>query len=200
MTRDELLTKLAMDLYYWPEGPCYTPYGWGCELDDGEVVITNESRTLHARKEHWLDRRIELINEPDDADAPDGMNWRCQLPSGEWWWCSHKPELDFDTWVRPSVKGCASRFAQSGAIPAGHRWQDTLREVKREHPQPRATFEVTPEEEEAFKALEASAGKDWRGPEDGLPPVGTVCEFKLHHEDDSAYQECYIVGESKDKE
>ena len=131
MTRDELLTKLAMDLYYWPEGPCYTPYGWGCELDDGEVVITNESRTLHARKEHWL---------------------------------------------------------------------DTLREVKREHPQPRATFEVTPEEEEAFKALEASAGKDWRGPEDGLPPVGTVCEFKLHHEDDSAYQECYIVGESKDKE
>ena len=160
MTRDELLTKLAMENTYdsWQEFKRDTCTYQGYTFTLAEFAA----------------RRAELISEPDDADAPEGMYWRCQKPNGQWLWFDKRP-CQIETvggWF-----GNKSQKSNLGKIPAGHDWRQTLREVNQEHAQPRTTFEVTPEEEEAFKALEASAGKDWRGPEDGLPPVGAVCEY-----------------------
>ena len=52
-----------------------------------------------------------------------------------------------------------------------------------------ATAIITREHWEAERQL----GAVWRGPEDGLPPAGTVCEVLYHGE----WDKTYIVGQSR---
>lgn len=139
MNRDELLTKLAMDLPEWPIDvdhavsilPDYVGIRFPCR------EITHPSIRPFAEyqigEQQWLQRRADLINEPDYADAPEWARWKAQDADGEWFWYRHEPDLDINSgqWG-PLVGSENTRFAAEGLIPAGHDWKTTLREVKRE--------------------------------------------------------------------
>jgi len=135
MNRDELLTKLAMELGEWPIDvdhavsilPDYVGMRFPCR------EITHPSISPFAEyqigEQQWLHRRTELINEPDDADAPEWARWKAQDDQGFWVFYEHEPYARQLGWA-PSV----GKFmpASEGKIPAGHDWRTTLCEVNRD--------------------------------------------------------------------
>jgi hypothetical protein len=133
MNRDELLTKLAMDRVEWPidMGQCNDFLGWEWSNEDYYPILISADGKRQITRDHWLDRRTELINEPDDADAPEWAAWKAQDSDGEWFWFAGKPEMERTTWVHGEQQRRA-RLSTEGKIPEGHDWKTTLREVKRE--------------------------------------------------------------------
>lgn len=137
MNTDELLTKLANEFRYWPvlhsakEQLPNLPEPWRWEV----VNVATLGQQLIARKDdccigriHWEKRREELINEPDDADAPEWAEWVAQDEDGEWCWYVEKPHTYVNGWSAISRKARAS----FGKAPAGHDWRKTLRRISRE--------------------------------------------------------------------
>ena len=129
MNRDELLTKLAMDRVEWPIdiGQCKDFLGWEWSNEDYYPILISADGKRQITRDHWLDRRTELINEPDDADAPEWARWKAQGANGTWYWCESKPtmsELGIVTAGRVKTsKGCS---------PAGHDWRKTLKPVNQD--------------------------------------------------------------------
>jgi len=166
MTRDELLTELAMSLEEWP-------VRWDGGLRDlfpeiGAWNLKSCPPFLHGinagaiRPSDWNQRRRELINEPDDADAPEWARFKAQDGDGRWFWYESAPQWGLeegDVWT--VIKG-AFKPASSGKIPAGHEWRETLKPVERELPAP-----------------------EWDG--EGLPPVGCKCEFVNKYNEHGVY-------------
>ena len=113
MTRDESLTKLAMEV---------APKDWWkgeIKRDEGFIFEWGE----------YMNRRTELINEPSDADAPEWAQWKAQDADGAWYWYSDQPERTRDgEWMGTFDN---VRHASNGKIPAGHDWRTTLKEVNR---------------------------------------------------------------------
>ena len=138
MNRDELLDKLAIELVEWPidMGQCKDFPTWGWSNVDYYPILVSDNGKLQITPDHWLDRRTELINEPDDADAPDDCCWMAQDSDGEWVWHPTKPHITSgpmgDEWYGSHLS-YHHNHACYGKIPAGHDWRTTLREVKREH-------------------------------------------------------------------
>ena len=134
MNRDELLDKLAMEVERWPQNHGETrdvvlpnPYFWEPGVITGRMLINSDGRDHGLIGfEHLADRRAELINEPDDTDAPEWARWKAQDDQGFWVFYEHEPYARQLGWA-PSV----GKFmpASEGKIPAGHDWQKTLREV-----------------------------------------------------------------------
>ena len=143
MNRDQLLTKLAMEMSDWPtmwdsehqeKFPevikwqlCHSPYLCG---DDLEKIY----------KPDYLQRRAQLINCPPDSEAPEGARWKWQDANGGWSFWYKKPDIFEDDdgdeicWCGDVGSPCAEYNTEheeklKGAIPAGHRWQDTLTEI-----------------------------------------------------------------------
>jgi len=115
MNRDEALTETAMEV---------SPQQWG------------EDSTIHYREfeygwNEYQQRRTELINEPDDADAPEWARWKAQDADGCWYWHVGKPVASGLAWIR-GEKPYKLDFAEYGKTPVGHDWRTTLREVKPE--------------------------------------------------------------------
>lgn len=137
MKQDELLTKLAMELAEWPESDdCDSclPDGWSWIRSLSGHLLADFGSILFMRSE-WLSRRRELINEPDDKDAPVWAEWVAQDSYGEWYWHVDEPYLSeihhpvsMDGWY--DFKNSSALVAR-GKIPAGHDWRKTLRRVKR---------------------------------------------------------------------
>lgn len=140
MNREELLTKLAMELEEWPDSLLaarslgYRSM-WKWKIDEWDFYLISIDMKHQIRKEHWLDRRIELINEPDDAGAPPQAKYKLQGPTGQWYWAwGSEPvaifvhSTGFEGW---NVDSMCSDKATKGECPAGHDWRKTLREVNR---------------------------------------------------------------------
>jgi len=149
MNRDKALTETAMEV---------SPQQWG------------EDSTIHYREfefgwNEYQQRRAELINEPDDADAPEWARWKAQDGDGDWFWFKFKPERGSDQWGFDC--GLDSHcFANDGDCPSGHDWTKTLREVNRDMSQNKPVNSrneqlardmritvCTPEEDEEFDRI-----------------------------------------------
>ena len=115
MNRDEALTETAMNV---PPGAI-----------EGEDPILY--RQFEFTWQEYLARRTELINEPDDADAPEWARWKAQDGDGEWWWYQHKPYIEVDVWVEKTPRGIVNEVSV-GKIPAGHEWRKTLKPVNQD--------------------------------------------------------------------
>lgn len=100
----------------------------------------------------WQAARDELSGKPEWSDAPEWANWLAQDEDGEWWWFEGEPKLDSDCFY------CHSKREDQASIGRvlGD-WRNTLERRPENH-------SVEPTE------------KVWRGPDDGLPPVGMVIE------------------------
>lgn len=127
MNRDELLTKLAMELEEWPckEGLIQV-------IGDGffPTAINGDSSFS---KDKYLQRRTELINRPSWNDAPEWAKWLAQDSSGEFCWHQNKPwTLHGKQWDNSGKV----KHANYGWIPAGHNWRDTL------EPRPQAQSDI----------------------------------------------------------
>tara|TARA_B100000408_G_C10310203_1_gene228474 strand:+ start:2457 stop:3266 length:810 start_codon:yes stop_codon:yes gene_type:complete len=115
MNRDDALTETAMEV---------SPQQWG------------EDSIIHYREfvfgwNEYQKRRDELINEPNDADAPEWAAWKAQDSDGSWYWYWDKPTQGANSWD-PFESDSSVTNATIGKIPAGHDWRTTLREVKRD--------------------------------------------------------------------
>jgi hypothetical protein len=155
MTRDEAATELAMT---------YAPEDFG----PGMTCFTNDE-TFSVDPEEHHQRRLELINEPDDADAPEWVRYRAQDGDGNWYWYEYRPALAEDFW---EVNKGKLQFAHTGRIPAGHDWRTTLKPVERELPAP-----------------------EWDG-ESWPPPVGSIVESFAANKDGA---ECEVLAHRGDK-
>ena len=90
--------------------------------------------------ENWLQRRIELINEPDDSEAPEWAVAKGQDSDGKWNWFSFYDPTDVDEeeWMTDNHPHSKFELACIGKIPAGHDWRTTLTEIKRDTPERQA--------------------------------------------------------------
>ena len=116
MTRDELLTQLAMELPEWPrylQGKTYE-----AKVQEGWVLMSEVA---------WQQRRTELINEPDDADAPEWARWKVQGANGTWYWCESKPTMS-----ELGIVAAGRVKTSKGCAPAVHDWQKTLKPVNQD--------------------------------------------------------------------
>lgn len=135
MNLDELLDDLAMELGEWPSVMTIKKEyeGWDWANGDHHPHLISHDKKRILTRDNWLQRRAELINCPPDSEAPSWARWRMQGPTGQWHWAwATKPSAirfystDFEGW---KVEPDCSEPARKGAIPNGHRWQDTLTEV-----------------------------------------------------------------------
>jgi len=128
MTRDEMLTGLATG-----------------EIQP--IIHSTIARTFLTDKDITHDevaqRRRELINEPDDADAPEWARFKAQDKGGTWYWYEARPvALSEDAeWHE---NGGDLQMSLSGQIPAGHDWRETLKPVEQELPAPKWDGESWP--------------------------------------------------------
>lgn len=112
------LDKLAMEVAEWSAVGFHKA---GLKNNDYEMLADPHL------EDQWLQRRKELINEPDDADAPEWANWKAQDSCGKWSWYEEKPIVGESMWMEDEWQG-----SNNGKIPAGHDWRTTLKEVKRD--------------------------------------------------------------------
>ena len=193
MNRDELLTDMVMKKVFIPRHKCWN-----------EIEITY-SREKFTFAEYDV-RRTELINCPPDSEAPEWAKWKAQSSNGFWGWYDEKPEM-VDYGFRLRLGFGIWGVSRQGKIPAGHRWQDTLTEVKTmtttAHEDQYAPDVSDPEEDQAWNERKAQLDrekaekvKEWIGPEDGLPPVGTVCEWKSPSQN---WKRGYIIATFEDR-
>lgn len=179
MRRDELITKLAMEMPEWPSGlnryqldkivsPIIPLDHYQGSVDDwGESEAYLYLLEWSITRYDYLAERERLINKPSWDDAPVWANYLCQQQAGVWCWYAYEPSLELNKWA---ARGGGLRLAgRGGRIPAGHNWKDTLE--KRPEPMPGP---VRPK---------------WDG--EGVPPVGTICEAKL---DSDAWVEAEILA------
>lgn len=154
MNRDELLTKLAMELAEWPVDcrqarramPAVVWFEIGTTTlaapDDGREGITEQ---------HWLDERARLINKPSWDTVPKFLGWIAQDSDARWYGYRDKPRATKNLWFggKPDV-------LSMGKIPAGHDWRATLEK------RPASEDLMEPEWEEG----------DWP------PPINKACEYR----------------------
>lgn len=130
MKRDELLTKLAMELEEWPspsvEIPSVHPLVPGERWERGGIAgnwIAWHGDAAVTRQD-WRAERERLINKPDWDMIPEWANYLCQQETGKWRAYEKAPVLEMRKWFGGSSQRSGS--ASRGVIPAGHDWRQTL--------------------------------------------------------------------------
>lgn len=117
MTKQELLTKLAMECATWKEAAGVAWSG-----------IAGPDLLANITKQDWLAERERLLNKPDWARAP---KWATHLALDEslaqWRWHFKEPILlkDWAEWVDSTRSTHASCAID---IPAGYDWKQSLEE------------------------------------------------------------------------
>jgi len=173
-----LLTDMVMKKVFIPRHKCWN-----------EIEITY-SREKFTFAEYDV-RRTELINCPPDSEAPEWAKWKAQSSNGFWGWYDEKPEM-VDYGFRLRLGFGIWGVSRQGKIPAGHRWQDTLTEVKTmtttAHEDRYAPDVSDPEEDQAWNERKAQLDRDkaekvkeWRGPQDGEEALVNYPAGGWHH-------------------
>ena len=113
----DILDKLAMEVAEWSAVGFHK-----AELENEYYGMLSDPLL----EEQRLQRRKELINEPDDSDAPEWAEWKAQDSCGKWFWYPTKPTVGERMWfvVEEGWQG-----SNNGKIPAGHYWRASLKEV-----------------------------------------------------------------------
>lgn len=120
MNRDELLTRLAMELAEWPTSHQHIkPQGNGWRGYNNYAFPDSDGIS----RQEWLAERERLINKPSWDDAPEWADKLLQQDFGDWYWFVGNAQMRSDGW---NIFGGCWAHASKGAIPAGHDWRETL--------------------------------------------------------------------------
>lgn len=131
MNRDELITRLAMELAEWPGGtalewPDYVAKGW---VEVGSMLApTGDEHGACITKQNYLAERERLINKPSWERVLSAAPWAGYLvQTGDGWWHAFDayPRIYRATWLMGEA-GKISQGICKGALPAGHDWRNTL--------------------------------------------------------------------------
>lgn len=121
----------------------------------------------------WQAARDELSGKPSWDESPEWAEWLAQDADGEWWWFGGEPNQDEEYFYYHDMEEVASIGRVLGD------WRNTLErrpELKKSY----TVDEVIDELDIRHEVNEAAVSiglREWRGPEDGLPPVGIECEL-----------------------
>lgn len=132
-------------------------------------------------RNQWQAARDELSGKPSWDSVPRWAEWTAQSPVGHWECYAEKPESDDEKWVH-SCRGQCVDFAKYKGRVLGD-WRNTL---ERRPCVPESAKSDTQE------VLSKADDKQWRGPEDGLPPVGMECEYAAAMGED--FEPCIFIG------
>lgn len=167
------LEWLARNVHEWPKNGTYAVVNksggpeilWDCGTEYGESFSDRQ----------WQAERARLQNKPKWEEFPQA---KIRVQNGNGIWCVGTYELarvEDQQW-----SGNGEGYWITLTHTSKHRgevlgdWRDTL--------------EPRPEEQTMTK-------KEWRGPEDGLPPVGTKCEVRTGYATEPySYEECDIIA------
>lgn len=122
MTRDELLTKLAMELGEWPGTESETQEkehlacDWVFSFSREQWIAVPHQEAGNITMEEWLAERERLINKPRWSDAPDWATHFEQDHQGTWFWLLLDKNMRCEKY----------KIATYGSVPQGHPWGITL--------------------------------------------------------------------------
>jgi hypothetical protein len=157
---------------HWDSDAEYFCDNKGWWLDCGQYVndeFQNEWGTsrYHARPAKWPSERERLQNKPKWDDLPDWAEYMAQFSDGEWLAYRVKPDACGNGYCVDENMDI-ERTGYFGEVLGD--WRDTLER----RPEP-----ITPPTHLNMRCIvKPIERKEWNGPEDGLPPVGTVCEVE----------------------
>lgn len=114
ITREELLTKLAIECATWDEVERAADFIDHCKKVVPPIYIT---------KEEWIKERERLLNTPDWDDAPDDATHLVLNPDGVHWWHTKEPVLTIDGWC-PGVDGEGTYAGSVLAVFKGMPWDE----------------------------------------------------------------------------
>ena len=139
MNRYEALTKTVMEV---------SPQ----QLGDDSIIYYRE---FEFGWNEYQQRRTELINKPDDADAPEWARWKAQEANGDWFWHEIQPFIDDGEWAIYCNNDEMQVIASRGKIPAGHNWRATLTQVNTMTTTAHEDQYTSPEEDAEFARIQA---------------------------------------------
>lgn len=126
----DFLDKLSMEVAEWGIGDTaywYVRVNGRVEASERKIGY-GEKFDVTFTKDQWLQRRRELVNEPDNLDAPEWAEWKAQDGDGTWhWYKGDRPRANETQWDIACGGGVG--VASKGKTPAGHVWRTTLKEV-----------------------------------------------------------------------
>lgn len=129
----------------------------------------------------WQAARDELSGKPPVSEWPEWVQWIAQWHDGQWLGYEVEPECGneddpSDCYVDPRENPRIHYFGYGDTLTD---WRKTL-ERRPERKKSYTVDEVIDEldiRQEVNEAAVSMGLREWRGPEDGLPPVG--CEFEF---------------------
>lgn len=139
-------------------------------------------------RSEWQTVRDELSGKPSWSCAPKWAEWLAQCAQGYWVFFSSKPLADTCTWDQGFASGY---YGDHGEVLVD--WRDTLEKRPSDEPSDKTRRAIG-------EANNMTTEKQWRGPEDGLPPVGEWVQFKQIDETGANLNglECYVISNGKD--
>lgn len=188
---NEDLKYLAENVHEWPRHDVtgigldsdgeFRAYGVSCELDCyPNPPVAGLSKSIIGRKytrAEWQAARDELSGKPSWEDAPVWAKWLAQDKDGRWWYYREIPTYGNVAFGNTEMK----THVNSGKVLGD--WRNTLE---------RRPAVNNRDSDEAFgKELKVySKQKQWRGPQDGVPPVDTECEVEWN---ENVWRKCVIL-------
>lgn len=120
MTKQELLTKLAIECATWADALAMR---W---------KFLKEAVTVAVSKEEWLAERERLLNKPSWTDVPEEVTHKAMDADGRHHFFigePHQGAVRLEWFPEPvSDGGWAYRAGKAIAIPAGYDWKESLEE------------------------------------------------------------------------
>lgn len=177
------------------------PYGSGDKWrlynveEDGLHTFSNLDNGIlqKTRADLYYKVKARLQNKPSFADHPDAKCF-VQTESGGWW--KNKHAVD--------VKPCYGLWSGSGEweqVCSGRvfgDWRDTLevRPIELQYDPDDVAFKFNESEAEGAVLFngEIGGGREWRGPEDGLPPVGAFVDVTGYVQYGAGETNCEVVA------
>lgn len=127
MTKQELLTKLAMECATWDEVANKSDVVFRRSPKDNELTcrfwvaadVTNQE---------WLAERERLLNKPSWKDAPKEATHLAMDSNGVHWFYNALPYPSTKSWKIDGIGNYGWEAGSAIAIPAGYDWRDSLEE------------------------------------------------------------------------
>jgi hypothetical protein len=145
----------------------YSSEGMEDKSKNQSEFIPEWKTTCEKRPSQWTSERERLQNKPSWNESPEWAEWLAQDYDGLWVFYENPVETSHNEWlVQDGFYGKIVR-REKGEVLGD--WRDTLER--------RPEFITPPTHENMRCIVNPIERKEWRGPEDGLPPVGNNVEY-----------------------
>lgn len=119
MTKQELLTKMAIECSTWDDAGSMLVH-YQCITENGFTIYNGLS------KQEWLAERERFLNKPTWDNSSIESRYLAMDRDGWWFFYEEIPNRGENDWLFGSI----SEWGADGAIaiPAGYDWRDSLEE------------------------------------------------------------------------